>query len=367
MGQWDKHLQQYRDLIWNFHNWSPFRLGRVCFELQSAMPMKRALSTLSDDVAGHDDVQPPKLQPQQVAGFQSLLGNINASSISFVRPRVAAKKKISTVTSWAFYFVSFSARFERLFTQAGDLLLSSEMTCPPFGFVGPSMGQVAKGGSDMVLSLYVPHWGHSVPDCGPLNMRLDSCPYFEFLIFCSRQHFWTYGSDDSACCCAASVVCPGANHVQEGTRGFQDWTFADSPNHQECFRVNKFLGETLVCSVICFLQQCFQLSIAALIVWKFSLSWGCFGATHKATTTHLSVRGCQVCLARPKVCLWVWRGRLILLPGHSNSDLPLGLFQASLQEQRGKAWKVPTAHSGWISVRTRWQCYDPAHAFSFWL
>ena len=34
-------------------------------------------------------------------------------------------------------------------------------------------------GSDLVLSLYAPHWGRNVPDCGPLNMRLDTCPYFK--------------------------------------------------------------------------------------------------------------------------------------------------------------------------------------------
>ena len=46
------------------------------------------------------------------------------------------------------------------------------------------MRQVAKvGRSDLVLSLYAPHWGHNAPDCGPLNMRLDTCPYFKFGIF----------------------------------------------------------------------------------------------------------------------------------------------------------------------------------------
>ena len=67
-----------------------------------------------------------------------------------------------------------------LISQAVVKLLPDKR-CLPFGFVPPACEPES-------LVPYAPHWGRSVPDCGPLNMRLDPCLLLQLILMFAGNH-----------------------------------------------------------------------------------------------------------------------------------------------------------------------------------
>ena len=97
---------------------------------------------------------------------------------------ICCVQKLNVFSSWLLeYCYSYlSGVFQRiaLISQAVVKLLPDKR-CLPFGFVPPAC-------EPQSFVPYAPHWGRSVPDCGPLNMRLDPCLLLQLIWMFSGNH-----------------------------------------------------------------------------------------------------------------------------------------------------------------------------------
>ena len=221
--------------------------------------MKRALSTLSDD-CHYDDEPPPKLQPQPAAAcFQSWVGYTTCFCVFF-----CGKAKGCSQETWeetlhrhllslllcVIYFQPVVWKIVLVSLQPGGWWAAAQLWdgLSTVRFCGPWHETVSVWIGPCIITV-----------CSALGTQCAGLRAFEHAIghlsLFQTKYGWSriFKPDDTQFVAVRLWywLCPGANYFKEGAWGFQDWTFADSPNHQECFWVNKFLGElfTVWCHV----------------------------------------------------------------------------------------------------------------------
>ena len=91
------------------------------------------------------------------------------------------------------------------------------MTSPSFGLADSKLGPAT-------VALYKPNWGPLAPDCGPLNMKLDTC-HEQFVMKSYHLVF-----ECRLMMAELSGLLQGAAELQAGRESFQDTALADFSN-----------------------------------------------------------------------------------------------------------------------------------------